>query len=175
MYITHIHLDASIDEPFKPSKMIQNEQQKNQGTEILYIMQYYLHSGSFRQIKSKTKCGIEYFLVVFFLYLLFMFVALVIQWIIFYVEKRLATITSHQIQTFQFCTFSLYFTIRAMPTTKWKNIKPISGRDLVFALPAKHLFFVCVMHCYINNRITIGLNDCCYEMSEQKMFNKCRK
>lgn len=118
MYITHIHLDASIDEPFKPSKMIQNEQQKNQGTEILYIMQYYLHSGSFRQIKSKTKCGIEYFLVVFFLYLLFMFVALVIQWIIFYVEKRLATITSHQIQTFQFCTFLLYFTIRAMPTTK---------------------------------------------------------
>lgn len=90
----HTYTYASIDEPFKPSEMIQNEQQQNQGTEILYIMQYYLHSGSFCQIKSRTKCGIEYFLVVFFLYLLFMFVALVIQWIIFYVEKRLATITS---------------------------------------------------------------------------------
>lgn len=87
-------------------------------------------------------------------------------------KKRLETITSHQIQMFQYSPFFFFsfFTNHSMPTNNiGKKSNRFSCRDLVFALPANIAFFLCA-HCYINNRITIGLSDCCYKMNEHFFF-----
>lgn len=52
-----------------------------------------------------------------------------------------------------------------------KKIKPIFMSGSGFCITCEHrLFSVCTLHCYINNRITIGLSDCCYKMNEHFFF-----